>query len=223
MLAFPSKRAWGRPRLHYQVVGFLEPLPVVHRVGIGGPGFGASAAHETGDQPSAGNHVNFGQLLGQAEGIVVNGQRIAHQYYLGFLGDAGQDGGFEVHRRAEAGRGVVVLVEHHALEPQLFHVLPLVQRLVVLPGGNGRVEVGIGEGHAHGLVGAAQNVFLGVIGVGPLGEPHQEQGDDLRCVSGFLTQRRKDAKNLYAQQPLSVLPEDSFFLLRGQAFLPQHP
>ena len=186
VLALPAEGARRCPRLENQVVGFLESLPVVHGVGIGGPGLGAAASDEARHQSPAGDHVNLGQLLSQAQGVVVDGQRVAHQHNLGLLGDAGQDGGFQIHGRAEAGGCVVMLVEHHALEAQFLHEFPLVQGLVVLPGGHGGVEVGIGKGDAHCLVGAAQHVFLGVIGVGPLGEPHQEQGDDLRMCWRFF-------------------------------------
>ena len=131
MLALPTPGAGLRPSLHYEVVGFLEPLAVEQRVGVGGQALDACTAHKARDQPAAGNHVNLGQLFSQADGVVEDGQRIAQQYNLGLLGDAGQDGRLQVHRRAEAGRRIVMLVEHQAVEAHLFRVFVLVQVHVV--------------------------------------------------------------------------------------------
>ena len=77
VLAFPSKGTRSGPRLDNQVVALLEPLPVVHWVGIIGPAFDADAPYESGDDAAAGDYVQHGDLLGQADRIFGGGQHVA--------------------------------------------------------------------------------------------------------------------------------------------------
>ena len=69
-----------------------------------------------------------------------------------------------------------MLVKHQAVEPHLFRILVLVQVRVVKLGADLGVKVGVGEGEAHRLVGAVENIFSGIVDVGTLGKPHQEHG-----------------------------------------------
>ena len=176
VLALPTPGAWLCPGFHHQVMGFLEPLAVEQGIGVGGETLNAGAAHEAGDQPAAGNHIYLGQFFGQADGVVEDGERVAQQHDLGLLGDAGQDGCLEVHGSAEAGGGVVMLVEHQAVETHLFRVFILVQVHIVEFGTSLRVEVAVGEGETDGVIGATAHVLLGIVHVGALGKPHQEHG-----------------------------------------------
>ena len=77
VLTSPSKGTRSGPRLDNQVVALLEPLPVVHWVGIFGPAFDTDAPYESGDDADAEDDVQHGDLLGQADRIVGCGQHVA--------------------------------------------------------------------------------------------------------------------------------------------------
>ena len=79
MLALPSERAGRGPGLDHEVVRFLEALAIMHRIGVGGPALDTGAAHESRDQPSARDHVDLGQFLGQTQWIVEDRQRVSEQ------------------------------------------------------------------------------------------------------------------------------------------------
>ena len=176
VLALPAPGAGFGPGLHHQVVGFLEPLAVEKRVGVGRQALDAGSPHKSRHQPPAGNHVYLGQLFGQANRVVEDGQGVAQQDNLGLLGGAGQNGRLQVHGGAQAGGGVVMLVEHQAVKAHFLRVFVLVEVHIVELGAALRVEVAVGEGQAHGVVGAVAHVLLGVVHVGALGKPHQEHG-----------------------------------------------
>ena len=174
MLALPAEGSRSGPDLHQEVVSLFEALPVEERVDVGGEALDAGAADESGDEAPAGDHVDLGQFLGQTLRVVEHGQWVAEQDDLGGLGVAGEDGCLEVHSSTEAGGRVVVLVEHETVEPDFLAVLILVEVFVVLARADHGVEIAVGEGEANGLVGAVSDVLLGIVGVGPLGKPHQE-------------------------------------------------
>ena len=185
MLPLPAERPRRSPGFHHQVMGFLKPLPVINRVAVGGPAFGAAAAHKAGDEAAARDAVDFRQLLGQPQRVVVNGQRIAHQDDFRLVRNAGQNGGFQVHRRPQAGRRAVMLVQHHPVKPDFLAVFPLVEVVVILVGRHRRVKVGVGESYPVRPVGTALNILLGVVKVSPLGEPHHKHRSNLsipECV-----------------------------------------
>src|SRR5262249_39655646 len=69
--------------------------------------------------------------LDQPQGIVPDGDDVPQQHDLGLVGDAGQDGRFDVDRAAHAEGGAVMLVEHQHVEPDLFRVQLLVEVAVV--------------------------------------------------------------------------------------------
>ena len=133
------------PGLDYQVVAFLEPLPVVDGIGVVGPGFDADAAHETGDDPPAGNNVQQRDFLGQTHRVVRRGEHIAKHQDLGAVGDAGQDAAGYVHLDVHARRGVVMLVNHQPVEAHLLGVLVLVEVTVHQAAGRVGIEVGVGK------------------------------------------------------------------------------
>ena len=179
MVALPAEGPRRGPGFEHQVVGFLKAFPVVQRVGVGSQAFHAGAAHEPGHQPPAGNHINLRQFLGQPDRVVKDGQRVAQQHDFGLAGGAGQDGRFQVHSGAQAGGGVVVLVEHQPVKAHLLRVLVLVQVHIVEDMPLLRVKVGVGEGEPHRLVGRVADILLGVVHIGALGETHQKHWDGL--------------------------------------------
>src|SRR5215472_17341196 len=75
--ALPAEGARLRPRADDQVVRFLEALAIKGRVDPGGELFLATPPYEARDEAPEGNHVDHGQLLGEAHRIVGEGQRIA--------------------------------------------------------------------------------------------------------------------------------------------------
>ena len=75
--------------------------------------------------------IDFGQLLGQANRVVENRQRVTEQDDLWLFRNAREDRGLEVHRRAHAGRSVVMLVEHQAVEADFLAELVFVEVLVI--------------------------------------------------------------------------------------------
>src|SRR5215472_10968009 len=75
--ALPAEGARLRPRADDQVMRFLEALAIKGRVDPGGELFLATPPYEARDEAPEGNHVDHGQLLGEAHRIVGEGQRIA--------------------------------------------------------------------------------------------------------------------------------------------------
>ena len=178
----PAERPRRSPGFHHQVMSFLKPLPVINRVAVRRPAFGAAAAHKSRHQPPPGNAVNFRQLLSQPQRVVVNRQRIAHQHDFRLVRNAGQNGGFQVHRRPQAGRRAVMLVQHHPVKPDFLAVFPLVQVVVILVRRHHRVKMGVGESYPVRPVGTALNILLGVVEVSPLGEPHHKHNSNLSTL-----------------------------------------
>ena len=154
--ALPAERPGLRPRLHDQVVGLLEALAVVGRVHAGGQLLLPAAAHEARDQPAARDHVDHRQLFGQPHRVVGQRQRVAEQDDLHPLGGGGQDRGEHVALGLHAERRVVVLVQHDAVEADLFGQPVVLEVLVVEPAAGHRIEVLVGEHQRGGAEVAAR-------------------------------------------------------------------
>ena len=174
VFALPPERAGSGPSLDYQIVGFLKPLAVMEWVDVGGQTLNAGAANESRNHPTVGDHVDLRYLFGYAQGVLKGWQWVAHQHNLGLFRVAGQDRRFQIHGCAQAGGGIMVLVEHKPIEAGLLAVFVFVQVLVVLTGADLGVEIAVGEGQPYRFVGAVSHGFLGIGCVGPFGEPHQE-------------------------------------------------
>ena len=176
MLALPAEGAGGGPGLDQQVVALLETIPVLHRVDVGGDGLHAGAAHHAGDHPPAGDHIDHGDLFGEAHRVLVDGQDVAQQQYLGVLRGAGQHGGGQVARGVHARRRAVVLIDHDAVVAQLVHILALVE--VPLEQGIGRLGVkkAVGESEAYGRM--FLRLFVRIFVVGKLSKVVDFHGED---------------------------------------------
>src|SRR5258708_16573358 len=174
MLAFPPERPWSSPCLDDKVVSLLKALTIVHRVGIGRPTFDAGAPDEARDQPSARDQIDLGKLFGEANRVIEDREWVTKENDLRLLRDAREDRRFEVHCGAEAGRRVVMLIEHQAVEAYLFAELVFVEVFVIQVRAERGIEVAIGKSEADGIAKAAANVFFGIGNIGSLGKPHNE-------------------------------------------------
>ena len=74
MLALVAEGAGGGPSLNDNVMGLVESLPVVHRVGIGGDAFLADAAGEAADHPAAGPEI----VVASFSGLVLRVRGVPH-------------------------------------------------------------------------------------------------------------------------------------------------
>ena len=117
----PERTGLG-PRLDDKIDPLFKVLAVKGRVGVIGKLFAARAADPAGDQAAIGDQVDHGQLFSQSEGIRDSRNRIAEQRHPDPAGRLGQDRGFDIHDRAQAEGGGMVLVEHNAVKVHQFLV-----------------------------------------------------------------------------------------------------
>jgi hypothetical protein len=130
-------------------VGFFEALAVEGGVHPGGELLLAPSAHEAGHEPTARDHVDHGQLLGQPHRVVGERQRVAEQHDLHALGHRGQDRGEDIALGLHAERRVVMLVQHDAVEAHFLREPVVLEVLVVEAAARHRIEVAVGE-HQRG-------------------------------------------------------------------------
>ncbi len=126
-------------------MGLLEALAVVVRRDVVADALAARAPHDPGNQPAAGDDVDHGELLGQPQGIVVDGQDVAEQQDLHFGGDAGEDRSLDVGDAVHAEGRAVVLVDHQPVETHLLGVDLFVEIAVVQVGGVLGVVLGVAD------------------------------------------------------------------------------
>ena len=183
--ALPAEGSGTGPGRDDQVVGLFKALAVVGRVDAGGELLGAAAADEAGDEAAAGDHVDHGQLFGQADRVVGQRQRVAEQDDLDPLGRASEDRSPDVALGLHAEGRVVVLVEHDPVDADFFGQLVLGQPVVVELRTGDWVEVGVGEQQS------CDALLGGVLVIGRhrlFGEVHQVHGRAFRALSvGSLT------------------------------------
>ena len=72
VLALVPKRARIGPSLDDDIVGLVEPLPVIDWVSVGGDAFLADASDEAADDPASGEDVDHGDFFGDPERVLVN-------------------------------------------------------------------------------------------------------------------------------------------------------
>jgi hypothetical protein len=169
VLALEAKRPGPGPRLQDKVVGLVEILAVVSRVGVVGELFTARAAHPSGDQPATGDHIDHREFFGQAQRIRHDRRGITKQHDLDPSRRPRQNRRFNVHHRAHAKWCPMMLVEHHAVEAEFVAVDLLVQILVQQLRALLRVEKGVGQTKKTA---AFQYFFFRHVMVRALGEPH---------------------------------------------------
>ena len=102
--------------------------------------FRRDAAHEAGDQPAVGEAVDHRVFFGDANRMIAQRQDITEHAdldLLGFLAERGRD---QIRRGHRAVGAVMVLVENHTVEPQLFAIGHLLQVLIVIGHAFGRIE-----------------------------------------------------------------------------------
>ena len=146
MLALVAPRAGLGPGLDNEVVGFVEHLAVIGRVGIIEELLAARPAHPAGDEPPARDQIDFRQLFGHTQRMLQYGQGIADQDDLGFVGNTRQDGGFDIHDAAHAEGVAVVLVQHERIKTDLFGIAIFVQKKVIVVGRLFAVKARVGQG-----------------------------------------------------------------------------
>ena len=146
VLAVEGERLVGRPRPHDQVVGLGVLVAGQRRdLAVAEVGVHRRADREAGDEPAAADAVEHGELLGDADRRVVEGDRVADHADRRAAGAAGQPGGDEVRAGHDAVAVLVVLVDADAVEAELVGVLELVHVLVVDGVGPRRVEQRAGD------------------------------------------------------------------------------
>ena len=82
MLALVTEGSGLRPGAQDQIMGLMKTFVRFRRVGAGDVVFGANAAHESGDQPPAGDIVEDRVFLGYVERVVDQRQRPANHLFL---------------------------------------------------------------------------------------------------------------------------------------------
>ena len=152
VLAHPLERAGRRPGLDDEVVRLLEPLAGVRRVDRERVVLRAAADDHAGDQASAADVVDDRELLGDARRRVVERERVADDRDLHALRLARERRRHEVGRRHQAVRVLVVLVDAHAVEAELFGVHELVEVAVVELRADGGVVQRVRARHPRGSV-----------------------------------------------------------------------
>ena len=178
VLALPAEGTGCGPGLDDELVGLLEPLPVVGRRRVVGHALPSGAAHPPGYQAATGDHVDHRELFHQPQRVVPDGDDVAQQNDLGALGDAGEDGCLDVHGAAHAEGRAVVLVEHQAVETHLLCVKFFVKVAVVELGTQLGVIDLVADGEIHdGFAGGPEVPGVRVL-VGSLSE--------ISDVHGFL-------------------------------------
>ncbi len=90
VFAFVAERAGPGPGVDDDVVCLVEPLAVVERVGVGGHALLADAPDEAAHHAPAGQDVDHGDLFGDAQRVVVDGQNVSEKHDLALLGPGGQ-------------------------------------------------------------------------------------------------------------------------------------
>ena len=177
LIVIPLPAEWPGlgPRLDDQVVRLHKPLTVVGRVGICGQGFHPTPADEARDQPPLRDHIDHGQFFGQPYRIVRYRQGIAQEDDFHPFGHRRQDRGEDVHFRLHAEGRVVMLIEHDAIDADLFRIEVLLQPFVVEPAACDRIEKLVWEEERsvpellplllrvsrHGLLGKVHQVHRG--------------------------------------------------------------
>ena len=154
VLAVEGERLVRRPRPHDQVVGLVVLVAGQGRdLAVAEVGVHRRADREPGDESTAADAVEHGELLGDADRRVVQRDRVADDADRRVARATGQPGGDEVRAGHDAVAVLVVLVDADAVEADLVGVLELVHVLVVHGVRPCRVEQRAGDVDPHRAVG----------------------------------------------------------------------
>ena len=155
---------------------------------VGVAGVHRRTDREAGDQPSAGDAVDHGELFGDAGRRIVQGQRVAHDADRGVGGAARERRGDQVGRRHQAVAVGVVLVHAHRIEAAVGGVFEFVHEVVVHVVRAARVEQRGMDVHPDRRVLVAE--ARRQLGVGHQVEPHQAHGRS-PCICDSSSPRKR--------------------------------
>ena len=131
------------PRTQDQIVRLVVAVTQQRRVlTVGEAGVHRRTDREAGDEPSAGDAVDHGELFGDARRRVVEGERVAHDADRGVGGAARERRGDQVGRRHQAVAVGVMLVHANRVETAVGGVFQFVHEIVVHVVRAARVEQG---------------------------------------------------------------------------------
>ena len=134
----------------------VERLPMAlvhaHRVAVGREDLVRHAAHESGFEPAMREHIDHGHLLGDAHRLAAVGDRIAENEKPGLLGEPRERSQHERSGGVDAGRGLMMLVEHD-LDPFVLRDQPFIDVTVVEGGALDRIVDAVGQRHPYRWIG----------------------------------------------------------------------
>jgi hypothetical protein len=145
VLALERERAGPGPGLHHKIVRLLVALERINRVGAEGKIFRADAAHEAGDQPPTGDHVDHGVLLGECERMLAQAKGVAEDGDAAVARAPGQRRRHHYRRRHQPIGVLMVLVHADAVEAELGAKLELIEIAVVERVPLLRVVIAVGQ------------------------------------------------------------------------------
>src|SRR5712691_6012087 len=143
--------ARGGPTLEDQVMGLLEPFPVLSRIDAPLDALDGRATHKARDDSSTRIAVQHRDLFGHPDGVV-NGNDVPQDRDLRFPGDLGDDSRIQIHRWLHTPVGGMVLIRHDTIESDLIGPGVLLMVLVVEHMGLVGVEKGVREAEAARLI-----------------------------------------------------------------------
>ena len=166
IFALPRERpVVRRHRLENEVVRLPEPVHHPHWARVRRHDLVRHALDEAHLQPAARDHVDDRHLLGDPQRVVAVGDRRAEAEQPRAFGLPRQDREREVHRRAHAGRGRVVLVDDD-VEAEFVGQHPLVEIAVIEARRDLRIAMPVGQVHAQRFRVCEPGVGIGLLGEG---------------------------------------------------------
>ena len=131
MLAVPAERSRVGPGFDDQIGGLPKALAGIGRVDVVGIVLRAAADHKAGVKPAPKHVVQHGELFGDLERHLVQGQAVAQHHHSGGLDPLGQGGGNQIGRGHDAVGILVVFVDDHPVKADVVGIGQLVDVLVV--------------------------------------------------------------------------------------------
>ena len=138
------------PGFDDQVQRFELSFVHAHRVAVGGRNLIRHAAHEPGFQPAAGQHVDHRHFFRDAHRLAAVGDRVAQDQQTGLVALPCQHGEHQRRRRIDAGRGLVMLIEHD-VEAFVLGEQPFVEIAMVQIGSDARIVMPVRQRNPDGI------------------------------------------------------------------------